>query len=352
MRKRRIFVPLLLLIAFLNFDISAQVDLGPELTFYDKLKASSSAKRQADFNLKGSVKSLVEISFAENDSTFLYFNHNGLLVKRFVSLTKELIEYVYEDQQLRSIAFEDPSAKYVSKKYFNSLGYIEREVTERTIPSDTFYQESYYVFNETYDELKIHYKYKIDITMLDVVLGDFYAFTFNDKNQVIKERNLSRHAETTYGSTTTYSYDSIAGNLIRLAHLDDCALTPSCNSCENFQVWLSFDNRNNLVHKALLDNTVRNSTFTNSYGYFAKYNENNDVVEAYFTNSAYDEEDSHLSRLFAMSKERGRARDAFVGPKPIFEYEYDLKGNWVKKYESTKSAKKLVKARVIEYHAP
>lgn len=46
----------------------------------------------------------------------------------------------------------------------------------------------------------------------------------------------------------------------------------------------------------------------------------------------------------------GKTKDAVKGSKPIFEYEYDLKGNWIKKYESIHTTRKLIKSRIIDYY--
>jgi hypothetical protein len=345
--KKRILVTILLLFSII-FAISAQTNIGTEQTFYDKLMASNSTQKQFDFNLKGNVKSLTEISSANNDTTLIYFTLNGLLEKRFISSTKELTLYSFEKDQLRSIHFEDPHSKYISKKYFNSLGYIEKEVIERINPSDTFHQESNYFFNEKYDELNIYYKYNIDTARWDVVLNDFYAFTFNNKNQVTKERNLSKHTESTYGNTTNYYYDSLSGNLIYVRYIDDCALTASSNSCGNYEIRFSYDNHNNIISKSLSDHTIRNSTWTSSYSYSAKYNENNDIIEEYYSNS--EDFQRHLQELFMKPSKNDKEKVADKETKPYFEYEYDLEGNWIKKYESINNTRKLIKRRIIEYY--
>jgi hypothetical protein len=345
-KKRQAFILIFLSILSLSFDIAAQINIGPEQTFYDKLMASNSKQKQVDFNLKGNIKSLIEISSANDDSTLFHFNLNGLLVKRFTSSTQELTLYSFEKDQLRSIHFEDPHSKYFSKKHFNSLGYIEKEVTERINYSDTFHQESNYFFNEKYDELNIYYKYNIDTARWDVVLNDFYVFTFNNKNQVTKEKNLSKYPETTYGNTTTYYYDSLSGNLIYVRYIDDCAMTASSNSCGNFETRISYDNHNNIIAKSLSDHTIRNSNWTSSYSYSAKYNENNDIIEEYYSNS--EDREKYLRELFV--KEKDKTNDVVKKTTPVFEYEYDLKGNWIKKYEGINNTRKLIKRRIIEYY--
>ncbi len=120
---------LCLSILFLRFEIRAQNNNTPILTFYDKLFALNSTYKPADFNLKGNIKKLIEISSPNNDSTLFYFNYNGLLEKQYVSTTKELTVYSYENNQLRSISFEEPSSKCTQKKYFNYLGFIEKEIS-------------------------------------------------------------------------------------------------------------------------------------------------------------------------------------------------------------------------------
>lgn len=341
------FLLLFLSIHFLSFDISAQTNIEPEKTFYDKLMASNSVKKPVDFNLKGNIKSVIEISLAKNDSVIFYFNQNGLLEKQYISGTKELTVYTYENKQLKSIHFEEPRSKYSSKKYFNSLGFIEKEVTERINSSDTIHRESNYFLNEKYDELTINYKYNSEASRFDVVLNDFYAFTFNTKKQVISERNLSKHKQVTYGNTSTYHYDSISGNIVKKKYIDDCALTGS-NSCGNIELFINYDNHNNIISKGLSDRTVRNSTWNYNYSYSAKYNENNDIIEEYY--SDHQDFQNNLAVLFVKPGKKAKTKPVIEKAKPVFEYDYDLNGNWVKKYESVNNVRKLNKSRIIEYH--
>lgn len=354
MKKRQVFILLFLSILFLSFEIKAQIKIRPEKTFYDGLLASNSTKKLVDFNLKGNIKKVIEISLSNNDSTLFYFNPNGLLEKQFISNTKELTVYSYESNQLRSISFEEPRSKYGHRKYFNHLGFIEKEISDRIDYSDTIHKVSTYFFNEKKDELNIHYKYNIDTLKYDVVLNDFYVFTFNIKNQVIKERSISKHLKSEYKSTTNYEYDSISGNLIYSKISEDCAFE-GYNSCSNVEIFIKYDNHNNIISKALSDHTIRNSSWKSNYLYSAKYNENDDIIEEYYTDNE-DFQRSTSNLLFTKPPKKRKTKNsnakviADITTKPIFEYAYDLKGNWIKKYKSFNGSKKLIKSRIIEYY--
>jgi len=342
-----IFLPIILFLSLSNH-LVAQRDIINSKNFYDQINASTVIKKKNDFNLKGNVKSIIEISLSSNDSIYLDFNSNGLLTKQLVSSTKELTLYSFEGNQLKYIYFEKPNYNYISEKYFGSSGYLEKEIIDKTNPSDTSHIESAYTYNKNFNELNISYKYSIDISRRDVVLHDSYVFTLNNKNQLIKERNLSRHKETTYGNTATYFYDSISKNLIGWTYIDDCALTGS-NSCLNLSSSITYDNRNNIISKSLSDATVRNSTWSYGSGYSAKYNENNDIIEEY-----HSEGGSVDFRYLLLPQKKAKNNKVINTTtniqKRTFDYDYDTNGNWIKKYEIKNNNRTLIKSRIIEYY--
>ncbi len=332
-KKRHALMVLLLVI---SFNIIAQTNIVTEQTYYSKLVASNYVQKPIDFNLKGDVKSFYEISAQNNDSSSFCFNNQGWLVKHYISSTKELTVYIFENSQLKSILVEQPRSKSTSKKYFDSFGFIEKEVTERIDASNTI-QQLNYLFNEKHDTLNIYFKYNFDPSSRDVILNTFYTFTFNNKHQVIKERNLSMHGESTYKSTKTYSYDSISGNLIYMKLVDDCALE-DLNSCSNYEIFIKYDNHNNIIYKSLSDRTVRNSTWRSDYVYYAMYNQNNDIIEEYYND--LKGEKIYLPGSFIKLPNVGNSKDVVEVATLKFEYEYDLKGNWVKKFKCLNNEKK------------
>ena len=343
MNKRQVYIVLTLSIFFLRFELTGQVNKQFQHTFYGELTSNSTPKLE-DYNLKGKVKFLKEIS--ANDSTFFNFNVNGLLEKRFNSSSAELTLYKFKNDLLKSIHFEKPESKYVSNKYFDTLGYIQKEVIESIINSDTYLEELNYVFNEKYDELNISYNYNFDNP--GNLLNQFCSFAFNNKNQVIKERFLYKNKETTHGSTNTYFYDSLNGNLINITYIADCAMTVSSNSCRNHLVSFEYDKNNNIVSESLTDFTVRNANWSDSYSYSFKYNENNDIIEEKYSREG--DINNGFEKLFFDPQKNGNREDFVKVSKPLFEYEYDLNGNWIKKYESVNKTRKLISSRIIEYY--
>lgn len=344
MMKKRLALQVLLLV--ISFDIIAQTNIGPEQTYYSKLTASNYVQKPIDFNLKGNVKHFHEISAQNNDSSSFFYNNQGLLEKHYISSSKELTVYTFENGQLIRVLVEQPRSNSTSKKYFDSFGFIEKEITERIDASNTI-QQLNYLFNEKHDTLNIYFKYNFDPSNRDVILNTFYTFTFNNKHQVIKERKLSEHRESHYKSTITYGYDSISDNLIYMKLLDDCALE-DLNSCSNYEIFIKYDNHSNVIYKSLSDHTVRNSTSRSDYVYYAVYNQNNDIIEEYYNDLKGDQ--IRLSGSFIKLPNDGNSKDVVEVATLKFEYEYDLKGNWVKKFKCLNNEKKLVKSRIIEYY--
>jgi hypothetical protein len=142
--------------------------------------------------------------------------------------------------------------------------------------------------------------------------------------------------------------------LISFNRVDDCALSGG-NSCANHNVAIRYDERGNIVGKSLADYTIRNSTWSNSRAYSFKYNEQNDIIEVYWTDKQManhyilpliveaDKKDNKGSKN--MPKVAPTAK-----PNSVFAYDYDKKGNWIHQYLVIDGEKKLAKRRIIAYY--
>ena len=104
--------------------------------------------------------------------------------------------------------------------------------------------------------------------------------------------------------------------------------------------------RGNIIYEKQLDKTVRNSNISDSYIYFARYNQQNDVIEEYRKLIENSPVDKGVSIFLKQPPKKPGDYDAL---KRAYEYEYDSGGNWIKKYEITGSGKMLVSSRTITY---
>ena len=248
--------------------------------------------------------------------------------------------YKFQNNQLKSIETKDLRNHITTTTQFDRGGHCEKVSTDKASHTDDFHSTAKYQFNSSFEELDIIYSYSIDITKWDVVLRDHYTFTYDDKKQVIKERKLSTHPESVYGTTITYAYDSI-GNIVYSTIIDDCALTVSSNSCSNYAVKVVFDERNNIISKSMDDFTIRNLNISNGYSYSAKYNDNNDLIDERY-NSDWD-----VVHQFAITAGIIATNPGDTLQKPIFEYDYDVQGNWIVKYQNQGGVKTVVRRREI-----
>jgi hypothetical protein len=256
-------------------------------TFHDGLNASTVIKKQTDFNLKGNVKQVIEVSSLKQDSTILQFNNKGILEQETNGETKRMTRYTFAFERLQTIYFEDHFSK--SEKYFNSFGLLIKEVYDNKNTTDTFHREALYTYNTDKYDLQISYSYNMDTSRYDLVLFDFYKFIFNSKQQIIEEQQQSKRTGPPqilvgYSFTSTkYDYELISGLLKIVTHKEGCY--PS-NSCGLTFYSINYDTRGNIISQSLSDQTIRNSNWSSSYGWSAKYNENNDIVEEYYVDDS------------------------------------------------------------------
>jgi|GEM_PF-7049442 len=334
---KKVFV--LVTVFLVNYQLAAQARLTVEQSFYDQVHAERVAKDKDDFNLKGKVRQVTGIDGVTRDTTVLVFNAGGLLTRHWQSRPKSLTTYVFEAGVLQQLVYRIPG--FTSSRQFEN-GYLVKETTETT-GFDPFGQEAFYTYDQQAQTLEIRYMSNLDtITDMDRVIHDSYTFTVNRHNQVTRERHLSRHEETMYGTRSTYVYDSITGNLLQLHCMDDCAEYGS-NSCLNLHFTFGYDAQNRLVLKSLDDQTVRNS-FSRGYTMSAKYNEHGDVIE--FSQTT---DDDQRVQILLHAENKWPKTPAPAPPRPFFDYTYDANGNWIEKYEVLQGVRKRIATRIIDY---
>lgn len=305
---------------------------------YHKVNALKASVKAIDQNLKGKVKTVKTISLSNKNVKQSSFNESGFLVS--TSDSNPSVVYTYQNDRLVSIRYNYPNRSRLL--FYGTSGFLEKEEEEDSIEvgKGKNTQSSYYTYNATFDTLVISYNYNRDMRMYDVVLIDSFYFSFNSKGQISKERNVSVHADKhCYGSTKTYTYDSI-GNVIRSTIMADCAYGGN-NSCTNWTYIMAYDERGNLIYQRLDDATIRNSLRSDGYTYRALYNEHNDVIDIAYE---HQKEGGNGFSIVHADKNKGS-----LNPNNGF-YKYDANGNWVKKFHLDNGHKKLVQKRVIKYY--
>lgn len=340
------------LLAFILFskDLHAQKKMDRILSFYGGLKTSNLIKKQVDFNLRGNVKQVTEISSFKKDTCILQFNNKGILELETTSETKASTRYTFVLDRLQTVYFEDHYSR--SEKQFDGFGLIVKEVFDSKNTTDTFHREARYIHTDL-NELKISYTYNRDTSKYDLVLFDYYKFMFNKDMQISEEQKHSKRTgpprilDGYLGTTVKYDYYLISGLLKNVTYEDACF--PS-NSCGKGVVYFNYDNQGNIVSKVYSDKTIRNS-LPNSDSWSAKYNDNNDIVEEQYAD--YNDMQRHIAQsikpLTKGKVKKSKKVSEMNTHLKLFDYEYDINGNWVKRYETINNNRKLIKSRVIEY---
>lgn len=316
-------------------------------SFYDKVSAQRSARMKADYNLKGNIKNLTEISPGEKDTTIFDFNEAGFLLRlkesgsQITGKPKLITAYTFENNQLNKIRTENPFNKSILEEYYGPTGYLEKHIHDFVDYEEKFHEEAFYSYNISHKELKIKYRRKNQSDNWDLILEDKYTFDFNSRLMLSKVRNVSKHKENTYGSTIIYKYDSLSGKLIYASSIDDCA---GSNSCLDLALFINYDEHGNIIYERLDDRTIRNAGWTYGYVVIAIYNENNDVVEEYRSSN-----EIAVPSFGLKTKLPQKPRD-YQKLKKMYEYEYDSKGNWIKKYSVSSQTRTLIRKRAINYY--
>ncbi|MEO8148810.1 MAG: hypothetical protein ABI723_14290 [Bacteroidia bacterium] len=345
-RFNLLLLPLILLFVPDCF-LFGQGTIDIKSTFYDEVKAIRAAKKTSDFNLRGKVK-IIKKHFANVKDTSIYqFSPEGWLL-HFQSSKNEtsneyrsVTDYTFENNQLTKTRYKTPSQKRTVVKTYGPSGYLEKEVIDYVDYEEKFHQEGNSSYNASFDQVTINYKHKNQSDSWDVPLADKYMFTFDNKHRLVKVKKTSKHNESTYGNSTTIVYDSILNLPVGIFHADDCA---GSNSCLILNMSIQYDKRGNVISETLIDNTVRNALWSYSYSLQSKYNDHNDVIEE------YKSQNDKTIQFYGLKPKSTPDSKNYEKYKTVYQYDYDAKGNWVKKYTLLNNKKILEAERVIEYY--
>jgi hypothetical protein len=348
----------------ISSNVFAQRGKDIKYTYHDEIYAPSLTKRWNDFNLKGKVKTVETVLLAKSDTTLHEFTNSGLLLRSRAPSQKARFgheattTYRYRNKQLYKILTTSPVSSFSNEELFGYSGYLEKSTISYKDGDPRFYQEAYFEYSNNGSHLDIQYDYRKPSKTWDLVRSRSYDFTFDAKKRVTMVEHKSKRSESSYGGSMSHLYDSISGKLYYASYRDDCA---GSNSCLILDMELSYDDRGNIIYEKQLDLTIRNALWSDSYTYFARYNEQNDIAEEYrkmikepFQDKGILFQDKGIlfrdkGILPILKKEPPPLPADYHQLKKVYTYEYDSNGNWIKKYEITGGSKTLISSRTINY---
>lgn len=289
------------------------------------------------YNLKGKVKSLVEINSTQED-TLLLLNFNASGFSTLVKQPDYSKTYSYSEGQLRSTTGVRTTYPYDTVvSVFNSKGFLIEEVARYKRQSENGETIISYSYDGDGKRIEAKYSYSFDRDRWDVVDRDEYIISLDEKGRVSQIKIKNFHKEYTYGATHSYNYDSL-GRITSVGFIDKDAGSNSALS-----LWLSiyYNDEDNSMTENLNDNTVRNSLWSYGYTKYEQYNENGDVIASDFRN----DDEQRMSRIIIPDK-----KQELPPFEPKFDYEYDAHGNWITKYLVQNNNRFKVSTRVIQYY--
>lgn len=319
-----------------------QIDIKKGI--YDEIYSTKVIKTQSDFNLKGSVKKVVEISLEKPDTSILLFNRGGYLVRKAsTNLTSSpyitSASFLFnENGKLAVVVKEFNYIESISKdsSFFNDAGYLIRKVSSsKSTKEENLYRIASYSYDSSHTTITVKYEYFPEPGW--VIIEETYKLSFDLKKRVIQVRSdFLTSSENRNGSLSTYSYDSLTGNLVSVHLRTDGA--GEVNSMLGMLLSVQYDTSYNSISETLQDYTIRNALWSYSYFHFARYDENNNIIE---------ETNPERSHYFDPSN----LLDPKLKPQPRkYVYKYDYKGNWVEQYLIVGTEKKLIKTKSFDYY--
>lgn len=292
-------------------------------------------KQCTDFNLNGNVKSVVEVQTSNNDSSWMVFNTGGYLLKQRIEERgyPRSITYKYEGNRLIEKRTEASPFKSVTVVNYGSDGFPVSETREYKDNDQDFHYDAKYIY-EGKTNITIDYNHSVDLKRYDVTVQEKYDYSYDEKGRVTKVREKTKRSENSYGTTYSFGYDSL-NRITQASCIDDCA---GSNSCLMLMYTAAYDERGRIIKEGMVDGTIRNATWSYSYGWQGKYNEKGLLAE-----ELYSKTDDFSYRLNPVPQD-------YESEKTEYFYEYDLKSNWIKKCELKRDERKLIAIRTLEYY--
>jgi len=286
---------------------------------YDKVTSQRIKKDTAYFGLKGQIKSFTETNYYVQEGimggisqqTTLLFNKSGLLTLNLQGDTSKIgrsaVEHYYydSDKHLTKIVRKKYDYNYISLNIseYNSLGYLTQETDSfgsRFSDKEVYHYKTIYTYFLFYTQVIVTHK-AITKVFPDLEGGTF-KFNFDKKGNYIRPSVIC-------------NYDSLNRNI---SYSIDYGCGSNSALCMN--VSTKYDKNNNIVEQMVIDNTTRNSKWSFSSHFKAKYNEQNLIVEK--TSLPVS-----MGILFPSDKD---LTDESIVPFPYtYEYTFDKYGNWI-----------------------
>ncbi|MCO5267266.1 MAG: hypothetical protein M9897_00020 [Brumimicrobium sp.] len=303
--------------------------------FYDQITYGKNERNTTFFNLKGPVKIVNTTSYYLNADTIngiesaveQKFNSNLQLVY-FKHTTCDLCwtieDYTYKNGKLLERKTENRQYSDSSRTnyQYNDLGYLigkeDYFIGKYSHENEVYHYKTKFTYNDSFTS--VQYKYYPITKLYDDMKGGKVEFHFDKKGNY------------KYPNTVT-TYDSL--NRPVFYHLQNICAT--ANSCLNIMVSTSFDSKGNITEQNVQDFTIRNSNWSFSKHFKAGYDENNLLIwkEFYFESAIFEQ------------------TEAINNPyREIYEYTFDIHGNWttLKIYYQNK-LNKLIERKIEYYNA-
>jgi hypothetical protein len=328
--KMRFFSLIVLLSCLLPSFLAAQ---GRDIknTTYSSLKADLATKRLAGFNLKGKVKDVIDINHPKRDTSAIHhFSERGVLEsveffnKTFAqpfAIIKE--RYFYRpDGMLEKIVISHQDEGCETTHLFNKQGYLEKVALECKGGNQPHSYTEIYRYDKGGEAVQVTYEYDESKQHWSLPRQRTYQFVFDERGNVIIERRMTDVGEYKAGSVITFTYHDSFNLPVNISFRDDCF---GSNSCLGLTSFISYDKHGRLIAETLIDNTIRNSLWSYSYSYKARYNEQGDIIAIYLKGDEYTVNPMVVLPLNMKKKPPKKLS-------PMFQYEYDAQGNWIKQW--------------------
>lgn len=335
-----------ILFSFLSFTAAAQsYELKP---FYETITTKTMIKRAADFDLKGSIRSVKETLYKiQNDDpkdedtiilTRYHFTTDGLLdslskgdtLEHGFSNSRAYYETYHYDEKSRRLkkltVYDGGYYAHILTKTFNAEGFLIKERFDARFREDSelFDYTATYTYAKKFSVLDIHYAYDRPTVQYDRRDDGTWTFTFNNAGLLTGEV----HKEPDFGSSTTISYHPKWNLVTGISYIERCA---TLNSCLVLIKGISYDDKGRKAGETLSDHTIRNSMWNYNYCYQYEYNDSGKLVKQITCSP------NKQSLIFKPANLQTRSAPPKVKPLPApfnaFEFVYDAYGNWVEKKE-------------------
>jgi YD repeat-containing protein len=357
---RKIYPYLLIIVLTLSCKDNNKKDDGAiksDLPFY-KLKGHvSSVSEKSYATIDGIDKGESKHEIATEHDTDLTFNDKGVLLseKKWLNATKLFEETTFNghDRSISTIQYQGGIPSIKTQYEWDKSGKNNLSVTRRNTDNSQYdriamiYKEGKIVEKVTYDAQndpteKVTYKYdkkgnlieeNIYLNLETVQYKNVYEY--DAQNRKVAESNFNKDGKLQYKTTLAYKGDKVTD-----------LKTINSKGEVSYMEKSSYDGKGNLVNQTIFDKSD-NSQMTDTYVYDKAGNmiqstlsKNNKLM----TKGVY-KYDNHANLTSSITSNG----DGVERENRSYAYEYDKKGNWIKKIYYKDNTPTVITHRTISY---